>query len=269
MSDSMEARNPVVAGNWKMNLGPRDATRFVDDLEFPDGGGDVELLLFPPSLSVHAVRHALDRRAAGVDTPEVGLGVQHIHWEPEGAFTGEISGEMAAEAGAGFTLIGHSERRLHFGESGDQTARRMAAAQRAGLTPVLCVGETLEERRGGTLESVLTQQLAAALSPRRVRGRIEEGARFLLAYEPVWAIGTGETATPEDAARAHGFLRGRLQEHLPRRAASVPILYGGSVKPGNATELLAASDVGGVLVGGASLDPGSFAAIAACAAGLR
>lgn len=269
MNDPVEGRAPVVAGNWKMNLGPQDAARFVEDFRMPEGAQAVEFVLFPPSLSVDAVRRALDRRAGDGGTPMIGLGVQHIHWESEGAFTGEISAEMALEAGAGFALVGHSERRLHFGETGDQTARRVAAAQRAGLIPLLCVGETLEERSEGNLESVLNRQLAAALSPGRVRESIEAGSRFMLAYEPVWAIGTGETATPEDAARAHAFLRERLVEHLPGSAASVPILYGGSVKPDNAAELLAAPEVDGVLVGGASLDPGSFARIAARAAGLR
>jgi triosephosphate isomerase len=165
---------------------------------------------------------------------------------------------MAQEVGAEFALIGHSERRHVFGETDDEVGRKVKSVLGAGLTPVICVGETLEERRAGRLEEVILRQLDAALD-----GVGASAAEILVAYEPVWAIGTGETATPTDAAIAHAMLRSRMAERLgAERAADIPILYGGSVKPANAAELLSAPNVDGVLVGGASLDPESFAAIA-------
>jgi len=167
---------------------------------------------------------------------------------------------MAAESGASFALIGHSERRHVFGETDEEVALKVGAACRHGLVPVVCVGETLDERRAGRVDEVILRQLDAALAA------FPEDGRVLLAYEPVWAIGTGETATPEDAAAAHGTLRRRLIDALgPARAGEVALLYGGSVKPANAAELLSAADVDGVLVGGASLDPESFARIASAA----
>ena len=198
------------------------------------------------------------RRPALKRDPRVQLGVQNIHWEDDGAFTGEVSAPMAAAAGATFALIGHSERRHVFGETDEEVALKVASARRHGLVPVVCVGETLAERQDGRLEEVILRQLDAALP---ALGKGEE--RFLVAYEPVWAIGTGETATPADAAAAHATLRRRLQDVQGiASAARVPLLYGGSVKPGNVGELLAATDVDGVLVGGASLEPTSFAGIA-------
>jgi triosephosphate isomerase len=193
-------------------------------------------------------------------TARVQIGVQNVYWEDEGAFTGEVSASMAREAGAALALVGHSERRHVFGETDEQVARKTDAVVRNGLTPVVCVGETLAERRAGRVEEVILRQLDAALPA------LASARRALVAYEPVWAIGTGETATPSDASAAHVTLRARLREGLGEAAGSaVAILYGGSVKPANAGELLAADEVQGVLIGGASLDPGSFAAIAAAA----
>ncbi len=245
----------VIAGNWKMNHGP-DATRaFFAGLELQRGTATHELIVFPPALSLAAAVACADR------DPRIQLGVQNIHWEDHGAFTGEVSAAMAREAGATFVLVGHSERRHLFGETDGDVARKVRAARRHGLVPVVCVGETLEERRAGRVEEVILGQLDAALE-----ALDESRERFLLAYEPVWAIGTGETATPADASTAQGAMRGRLDERIgPARATRVPILYGGSVKPDNAAELLGASDVDGVLVGGASLDPASFAALVAAA----
>lgn len=245
----------VIAGNWKMHHGPEATRRFFGDLALPEGAGGHELILFPPALSVTTALNA------GGRDPRVQIGVQNIHWEDRGAFTGEVSAAMAAEAGAAFVLAGHSERRHVFGESDQEVAWKVEAALRHELTPVVCVGETLGERRAGRVEEVILRQLGAALD-------VLDGAdtRFLLAYEPVWAIGTGETATPDDAAAAHAALRERLDQALgAARATRVPILYGGSVKPHNAAELLAAPEVDGVLVGGASLEPESFAAIAGAA----
>lgn len=245
---------PVIAGNWKMHQGPGDTRRFLESFRPRFDGDAPTLVLFPPAISLPAARESRP------ESPRIELGVQNIHWEEEGAFTGEISAAMAAEAGASHVLVGHSERRHVFGETDEEVARKVAAALRHELVPVICVGETLEERRADRVEEVIVGQLEAAL---RALG---EGAvpPFLVAYEPVWAIGTGETATPEDASTAHGTLRERLARTLEPsgRAGEVPILYGGSVKPHNARELLDAPDVDGVLVGGASLDAESFAAIA-------
>lgn len=245
------SRRRVIAGNWKMFKGPADTARFFEDfLARYQTRPDRDVAFFPPAVSLTTAAAALQGR------PEIGLGVQNIYWEPQGAFTGEISAPMAAAAGARFALIGHSERRHVFGETDAQVAKKVAAAATAGLTPVICVGEKLDERQGGRLEEVLLRQLNAAVAA------IPEGTAFLIAYEPVWAIGTGVNATPEDAAAAHGFLRDRLRARLGGRADATPILYGGSVKPDNAHALLSAVDVDGLLVGGASLDPAGFAAIA-------
>ncbi len=248
------SRRIVIAGNWKMNLPPQEARSFFQGFSprLPPVGGP-ELLVFPPSLSLFA---ALEARPA---RPPVAVGVQNIHWEARGAFTGEVSADMARDAGASHALVGHSERRQLFQEGNDEVGRKVAAALGAGLIPLICVGETLQERRAQRVEEIILGQLDAVLG---TLGTTPE-REALLAYEPVWAIGTGETATPEDAAQAHGVLRARLREALgDARAASLPILYGGSVKPDNALELLLAPEVDGVLVGGASLDPGSFARIA-------
>lgn len=245
---------PVIAGNWKMHHGPADTAgffrRFLEVLPAGHGG---TVLVFPPAISVTTAAECLNGRR------DIALGIQNIHWEPAGAFTGEISASMAVEAGVTFALVGHSERRHVFGESDDDARRKVAAVLEAGMRPVLCLGETLQEREQGSLEDVIIRQLDTA-----VMG-LDAGlaALMLIAYEPVWAIGTGKNATPDDASHAHGILRGRLsQEFGEETAGSIPILYGGSVKPGNAAELLSASDVDGLLVGGASLDPDSFKEIA-------
>jgi triosephosphate isomerase (TIM) len=242
---------PVIAGNWKMHKGPDAARMFCREFAQVAPTTSRTLIIFPPALSLTVVRAALAEH-------RIAVGVQNIHWESAGAFTGETSPLMAREAGAEYALVGHSERRHVFGETDEETGRKVAAARDAGLTPVLCVGETIEERKAGRLEEVILRQLDAGLHA------LDDGdlTHLLIAYEPVWAIGTGETATPDDAADAHGRLRARLRDRLGTDARDVPILYGGSVKPDNATELLAADDVDGVLVGGASLDPRGFARIA-------
>lgn len=250
----------VIAGNWKMHLGPHDTRGFFKRFDASVLSAGHELIVFPSAASLSAAFGARAETAVGI-----GLGVQNIHWEDEGAFTGETSAPIAANAGAEFALVGHSERRHLFGETDEETAWKVAAARRHGLTPVLCVGETLEERRAGRVDEVILRQLDAAL-PALGPGK----GRFLLAYEPVWAIGTGETATADDASGAQGVLASRLEDALGKTDASrVAILYGGSVKPGNASELLAAPHVDGVLVGGASLDPESFAAIVHAAGSAR
>ena len=240
----------VVVGNWKMNHGPVAAERFFTGFSPAVGEGAVRLVFFIPDLSLAA--------AAGAARVPAEFGVQNIHWREAGALTGETSAEMAREAGATLALIGHSERRHVFGETDAEVDRKVRAAVRAGLVPVVCVGELLEERRAGRLEEVLRQQVGA------FAGSLAGAPEFMVAYEPVWAIGTGETATPGDAAEAHGIVRAALGE-----LGGAPVLYGGSVKPENAAALMSVPDVDGVLVGGASLDAQVFARIAEAGVGSR
>ncbi len=212
---------------------------------------DRRVMLFPPAISLTTVVEALR------DRNDVEVGVQNIHWEEKGAFTGETSAPMARNAGATAVLVGHSERRHVFGESDDETARKVAAALKAGLVALLCVGEKLEEREAGQTNEVVLRQLRAGVSgiePHAV-------ASILIAYEPVWAIGTGKTATPEDAAATHRVIRRELERLAGDKAGGIPILYGGSVNKGNAQALLAAPEVNGLLVGGASLDPEGWSTI--------
>lgn len=244
---------PVIAGNWKMNKGPHAGRDFVREFTARYAPVDSRtVILIPPAVSLSAVADALGGRR------DIQIGVQNIHWEKEGAFTGETSASMAKEAGASFALIGHSERRHVFGESDAEVGKKVNAALRTGLTPIICVGETLDERKAGRLEEVITRQLSAAIEGFTA----DQVFAFLVAYEPVWAIGTGVTATPQDASQAHAVLRRLLLSQLGAEAGGVPILYGGSVKVENANQLLAAENVSGLLIGGASLDPEGFATIA-------
>lgn len=245
-------RPKVIAGNWKMHNGPSATQGFFRDFEpeMPDAA--VVLIVFPPALSFAAAVQSRRGR------PEVELGVQNVFWEPKGAFTGEVSAAMAMAAGATYVLVGHSERRHVFGETDSEVTQKVQAVVKEGLVPVACVGETLAEREAGRVEEVILRQLDAILDGVDCL----PGCRFMVAYEPVWAIGTGETATSDDARAAHAVLRSRLEAHLGiAEADKVPILYGGSVKPGNAGNLLATPGVDGVLVGGASLDAESFSQI--------
>jgi triosephosphate isomerase len=243
---------PVFAANWKMHLGPSDTRAFMRTfLTHYARRPDRRVIFFPPALSLTTVVDALR------DRPDIEAGVQNIHWEDKGAFTGENSAPMAHDAGATVALVGHSERRHVFGETDEQTARKMAAAVRAGLIPMLCVGEKIEEREAGQTEGVVVRQLRAGTSgiePRAI-------ADILVAYEPVWAIGTGKTATPQDASATHQIIRRELAALIGERASTVPILYGGSVNKGNAQALLAADEVNGLLVGGASLDAEGWSSI--------
>lgn len=246
-------RPPVLAANWKMHHGPATARAFVAEfLARYTPREDRTIVLFPPALSVFA---AAEARA---DRTDIRLGVQNVHAEDKGAFTGESSAPMAREAGAEIVLVGHSERRHVFGETDADTARKCAAVVRAGLLPMLCIGERLEEREAGETEAVVLRQLRAGIEPLDSAAR----AAMLIAYEPVWAIGTGRTATPEDASAVHRAIRSELENLVADGGRDVPILYGGSVNPGNAAALLAAPMVGGLLVGGASLDVTSWLAIA-------
>lgn len=243
---------PVFAANWKMNHGPTDARSFMRSfLAHYPRRQDRQIIFFPADVSLSAVVDSLRER------PDIKAGVQNIHWEDKGAFTGEISAAMARDAGAGLVLVGHSERRHVFGETDEETARKTGAAVRAGLVPMLCVGEKLEEREGGQTGSVVLRQLRAGLSqlePHAIAG-------VSIAYEPVWAIGTGRTATPADASAVHATIRTELTAMIGQKANAIPILYGGSVNRGNARSLLEAEGVDGLLVGGASLDAEGWSTI--------
>ncbi len=244
-------RLPLLAGNWKLNHGPAETREFLRAFLPKLHGITGTVAFFPPSLSLGAAVEARGGHS------ELLLGVQNVYWEPNGAFTGEISAPMAKEAGADLVLVGHSERRHIFGETTEDTVRKVRAVLDAELTAVLCVGELLEEREAGAAARVVREQLEAVAAVLEER----ELPRFVVAYEPVWAIGTGRTASPADASEMHAQIRGALTERFGEAGASVPILYGGSVKPANADELLAAPGVDGLLVGGASLDPDTFADI--------
>jgi len=245
-------QKPVLAANWKMNHGPSDARAMIATyLSRWPSRTDRTVIVFPPAISLTTVVDALG------DRTDVGVGVQNIWTEDKGAFTGENSAPMAKDAGARFVLVGHSERRHVFGETDEQTAKKCAAAARSGLVPILCVGELLSEREAGTTNAVVLRQLRTGLgdlSPDVV-------SAMAIAYEPVWAIGTGRTATPNDASAVHAEIRRALAERVGKAASEVPILYGGSVNSGNARALLAAGEVDGLLVGGASLDIGGWAQI--------
>ncbi len=245
-------KHPVFAANWKMNHAPADANAFVRQfLNYFPRQQDRTVLIFPPALTLHAVTAALK------DRPDIQLGVQNIHWEDQGAFTGENSAPIARAAGAKFVLVGHSERRHVFGETDEETGKKAAAAVRAGLTPLVCVGETLAQREAGETETVVVRQLRAALAQMDAH----HIASSLVAYEPVWAIGTGKTASPADASKVHTIIRAELRALTGEREAAVPLLYGGSVNSGNAPTLLAAPEIDGLLVGGASLDAESWTSI--------
>jgi triosephosphate isomerase len=245
-------RTPLIAGNWKMYKTSGESATFVKEfLPMVSGVKGVEIVLAPafPSLPLVA------SLTAGSN---VGVASQNVHFAAEGAYTGEISAGMVKDAGAGYAIIGHSERRLYFAETDENVGRKVKAVLAAGLVPILCLGETLEERESGKTFDVSGRQLRAGL----VGVDSSQAAKVVVAYEPVWAIGTGRTATPAQAQEVHAFLRGILTELWGRGAAeAVRILYGGSVKPENIAELMAQPDIDGALVGGASLKPGSFAGI--------
>jgi len=251
-------RRKLIAANWKMNKTIDQARSYADGLRGRAGElNAVDLLIVPPFFAVPAVARAL----AG--TP-VAVGVQNVYYEESGAFTGEVSATMSAEAGATVALVGHSERRHVFGESNATVARKFTAVLAAGLTPILCVGETLDERESGRAEQVVDTQIGSALDGHGA----DEAIRAVLAYEPVWAIGTGRTASPDDAGVMHRFIRSRVSERYgPEIAERIRIQYGGSVKPENAAALLAIEDIDGALVGGASLEVNSFVEIALAAPG--
>lgn len=249
-------RVPFIAGNWKLNKNVAEAADLAEAMVTALAGrGGVTVALFPTALAATQVLEALD--GSGIE-----VGLQEVHSAPSGAYTGTNSARMARAAGLTRVLIGHSERRQLFGETNAGVRAKVELALSEGLLPIVCVGETLEQRDAGKVDEVVHQQVAAALeglAPDQLSG-------ITLAYEPVWAIGTGRTASPEQAQTVHASIRGWLRAHFPSFVADeMRIQYGGSVKPANAAELLACPDIDGALVGGASLKPDSFAAIVAAA----
>jgi len=244
-------RTALVVANWKMHKLVAEAVAFARALGSLASVRGVEAAVAPPFTALAALQNAL----AGTG---VALAAQNAHFEKQGAFTGEISVAMLAELGVRYVILGHSERRQLFGESDELIAKKVRAVQAAGLRPILCVGELLAEREAGRTFDVLARQLAGSLAG----ADSAKATELVVAYEPVWAIGTGRTATPEIAQEAHAFVRARLADRFGGAEASrIRIQYGGSVKPDNAAELLAQPDIDGALVGGASLDPESFSAI--------
>src|SRR6476619_1794114 len=246
-------RKKIVAANWKMNMTQAEATAFVATFLLEVGEStEVEVVIIPPFTAIASVNSALE------DSPQIKVGAQNMHWERFGAFTGEISPAMLRDLFVHYVVLGHSERRTLFGETDEIVNRKVRAAHEATLRPIVCVGETLEQRDKGNVEKILSIQLRgslAGLSPKELQETV-------IAYEPVWAIGTGRNATPAQAQEAHAFIRHTLHKMADDTTAErVRILYGGSVKPENAGELMSQPDIDGALVGGASLDPRSFAQI--------
>jgi triosephosphate isomerase len=242
-------RTPFIAANWKMFKTVHEAVVFVKEFRsMVKDMDDVEIVVAPPFTALHAVAEAAR------NTP-IGVAGQTLHWEREGAFTGEISAGMLREAGAEYVIIGHSERRRLFGETDETVNRKLVAALGARLTPIVCIGESLEEREAGQTMAVLDRQIKNGLDAMTS----EQVELLVLAYEPVWAIGTGRNATPAQAEEAHVHIRGRLRQWFGAHAADhCHLIYGGSVKPDNIHELITQSDVDGALVGGASLDVRGF-----------
>jgi triosephosphate isomerase len=242
-------RIPFIAGNWKMYKTASDAVKYVKEFRaLVQGIDDVEIVVAPTFIALHGAAEA-------ARNSNVGVAAQDLYWEREGAFTGEVSAPMIREAGAEYVIIGHSERRTLFGETDETVNRKMMAAFAAGLTPIVCVGETLDQRERNETMDVLDRQLKKGLDGLTS----EQLTQLVIAYEPVWAIGTGRTATPAQAGEAHAHIRQRLRQWFGTDPAEhCHVIYGGSVKPDNIKELIAQTDIDGALVGGASLDIQGF-----------
>jgi triosephosphate isomerase (TIM) len=245
-------RTPLLAANWKMHLNRREAKTLMEDLMKAIGNTENDVLICPPALLIDTVRSTINGNS------KVATGVQNMHFAEKGAFTGELSAEMVKDSGATYAIIGHSERRAIFGETDEMCAKKVIQADAYGITPVLCVGESLEQREKGSTKQVIDTQLEGSLKGMN----LDSGSRLVVAYEPVWAIGTGKTATPADAEAVIKHIRERLSEKYGERIANaIRILYGGSVKPDNVDELMSQPNIDGALVGGASLVAESFARI--------
>jgi len=249
----MSNRQFLIAGNWKMNGGPFEAAELLEGLKNCKGNfsDDVDVLVCPPYVSLGmAVKYLHDS--------EIHVGAQNFHYEDNGAYTGEISASMIAESGCNFVLIGHSERRQYFGETDETVNKKVLKALSSKIAPVVCVGESLEQRKKESHFDLVSDQVKKALN----NVSENEVLDIVIAYEPIWAIGTGETASPEQAQEMHAFIRAELAKlYNDETASAIRILYGGSMKPGNAEELLSQTDVDGGLIGGASLDAESFSEI--------
>ena len=243
-------RQLVIAGNWKMHKTPQESVDLVEALKPLVEGVGHEVVVCPPATSLLALKAVLADSA-------IGLGAQNMHWEEEGAFTGEVSPQAILTCGCAYVILGHSERRQLFGETDEAVNRKVGAALAAGLIPIACVGETLDQREAGRVQEVVLGQVGAALEGLEAA----QVAGMILAYEPVWAIGTGRTATPQQAEEVHGMIRAFIAQGWGEAAAALRIQYGGSVKPDNAAELFAQANIDGGLIGGASLEAESFAAI--------
>lgn len=251
------SRKPVIAGNWKMFKTLSEAAELVEGIKPLDAvTGRVEVVVCPPFT-------ALDRVVSLLSDTNIAVGAQDVYWEDSGAFTGEISPVMLKDTGCRYVIIGHSERRQFFGETDDKVNRKIKAVLRHGLTPIMCVGETLTEREAGQTRQVIHDQVAAGLAGLTAN----QTGSLVIAYEPVWAIGTGKTASDDDAQQVISYIRSLVREwHGSSAAAQVRIQYGGSVKPGNIAGLMSQPDIDGALVGGASLEAASFTAIVQAAA---
>ena len=249
----MPNRTLLIAGNWKMNNDVAEAAKLADELAqaLPEVPAGVEVLVCPPTIDITTVH---DR----IQAAPIALGAQNVYWEAKGAFTGESSCDMLKSAGCTYCIIGHSERRDYFHETDEDQNKKAKALVAAGLVPVFCCGESLEVREAGTYVEHVVNQVKAGLEGLEITCP----KQVVVAYEPIWAIGTGKTATPEIAQSVHALIRTRLVEVSPKGGAYTPILYGGSVKPENAHELFAQPDIDGALVGGAALKASSFLAIA-------
>jgi triosephosphate isomerase len=246
-------RKKIVAANWKMNMTQAESARFVDSFLLNVGEiNDVDVVIIPPFTAIAKVTEALG------GAHHIRVGAQNMYWEKNGAFTGEISAALLRDLFVHYVVLGHSERRTLFGETDEWVNRKVHAAHEAKLRPIVCVGETLDQRDKGNVEKILSIQLRGSLAGLKPKELLET----VIAYEPVWAIGTGRNATPAQAQEAHAFVRHTLAEMADKTTAErVRIQYGGSVKPENARELMSQRDIDGALVGGASLDPRSFAQI--------
>lgn len=244
-------RTPIIAGNWKMNNTPKQAAQLIAELKPLVADADATVVVCVPAIDIPAAVQA-------VKGSKIKVGAQNVHFKESGAYTGEISAAMLKEAKVDYVIIGHSERRQYFGETDETVNQRVLAAVKAGLTPIICVGERKEQREAGYTDALVTYQTLIALQGLDAK----EVAKVVVAYEPVWAIGTGMTATPKQAQDAHAFIRGLVKGLAGDKvAAGLRILYGGSVKPANAKELFGQPDIDGGLIGGASLDADSFVAI--------
>lgn len=252
----MTDRTPLIVGNWKLHANHLEAIQMVQKLSYrldPDDYDRVEVVVAPPFTALRSVQVVIEQ-----DHMRIGLGAQDVYWEAEGAFTGEVSAPMLAKLAVDHVIVGHSERREHFGETDETVNKKAKAVIASEMAPIICVGESLDQREAGSAEQVVVTQVKGALA----RLSSDEVGALAIAYEPIWAIGTGRTALPDDAGLITEIIRDTVRDMTDSSAAeSVRILYGGSVNPGNIKEFMAKRHIDGALVGGASLDPDKFAAI--------